>query len=1166
MKHHGKAWGLSKGSNIGAKAFENLIFGDPHGTMGPIWKTGYYCDKMTVTLPKTAFRRGAVSFDEWSTEITSKYWRQLWSIFIELCERIIETHSKYAKEEETHYEDWKEEMRKKPDTEQGHVYQAERKLGPDAVKCFIESIYASNDVTADVTIEEGDAVPVVSAYRLHCFILYDVDIGKIFWDLLEENKTLHKQCEDKTLRNKQDCDLSTVIQPHQHYKYISSAEHWVKCIVGMYKNTDEYWRQTIVLTEEDEDEPIPLEVRKRHPRYFPAHPSNIFTLASAIYRTKCIDKCTSNTLQCDDKEYIKRTFDPHGNLMSEHFTFPIAESVIKLTTDQVKNASLFAKYMPDYQRYRLMRALKELKKMSCDVGYFLSSALEEKAYGTERYTSMYEAESRCGANHTAGHLSQMEQVREQANVFSDSVLLEYGGGLIQQDKELAALMTSDFRILRDAARREPIQSRDLNDQDDRDQYIKFQHRMLNEFESRCWSKDAAISDPAKAIVCFYNEDQHIIPSTAHVYSNLSIFGDMIAKRMAQYEHITCVSIAHRPLLLLNVARYDAYRDDTGLHFNMVFTGEGATSKSFLLEEMARCCIKGTAQILSYETSKASAVDGPQNDQINIFNEAPPGTLTATKASGSADKQACALFKEKLTSNIVRVKTFFQKEGSHIRENRIATSECVGAWFGATNDAITNVEDALRTRFHWAGFEEKDRLNRDVTQCQTAFKALLSTTAGRGQVKSLILFYRQEQMLIFLIEKLISCGIMKDVNMREADVIFARFNEQMKLRGHPCAPRDQKRLRIIARIFTLVYAVECTFRIQGSKLYGKETFELKDILQVEPFLFCVPEIAMFCVELMSEQYIDPAKDKVLTALRSILKMQFYEQGAYVKRMYDKVSREDNLVEDYNYIRFPWKLNTLRERIHAAIPREDGKPSKNNIGRVLSELKSFQVAHVRYVGMDDQGCPSHMGGEMIRSVACVVEQRYIKIHSGILIGDEQRKECELIKDVLNALATKCTRPNHYITGRLLKKNAMLYYHRFDVQKRVPNEKRLRIINPLFCTRSDKASLGLNAAECNQAGRDTEFVEETEFLDTAARETHHSRLGIEWDSALSSTCCPEECKRRRLILEDSFTRVVYPPVHIISQAKTISRRDIIKQRKRRASMLKKTSKCRKLLNPIN
>ena len=125
---------------------------------------------------------------------------------------------------------------------------------------------------------------------------------------------------------------------------------------------------------------------------------------------------------------------------------------------------------------------------------------------------------------------------------------------------------------------------------------------------------------------------------------MSIFANRAIRVLDFYDNGLFVSAQHKTLFLLNHSKYDAYRNTTNLHFNQVYTGEGATSKSFLFEKMEEMSIQGTVQTLTYQTTRADAIDGDQNDTIHVFNEAPPGMFITNK---NVDNTQEAMFKESL---------------------------------------------------------------------------------------------------------------------------------------------------------------------------------------------------------------------------------------------------------------------------------------------------------------------------------------------------------------------------------------------------------------------------------------------------------------------------------------------------------------------------------------
>ena len=82
-----------------------------------------------------------------------------------------------------------------------------------------------------------------------------------------------------------------------------------------------------------------------------------------------------------------------------------------------------------------------------------------------------------------------------------------------------------------------------------------------------------------------------------------VFVNAMNFKMDFFDNDLHVSTGHTSLMLLHHSKYDSYRQMTDLHFNTVYTGEGATSKSYLFEKMKQMSIPATVSELTYQTAK-----------------------------------------------------------------------------------------------------------------------------------------------------------------------------------------------------------------------------------------------------------------------------------------------------------------------------------------------------------------------------------------------------------------------------------------------------------------------------------------------------------------------------------------------------------------------------------
>ena len=312
-------------------------------------------------------------------------------------------------------------------------------------------------------------------------------------------------------------------------------------------------------------------------------------------------------------------------------------------------------------------------------------------------------------------------------------------------------------------------------------YKKYQNWVLKQFKSRCLDPDAAISEKAALIIKWGMNPDRPRAITTHRYhfNNLSVFASRLVYQMEIMEQLLLISTAHIPFYLIKEAQRDAYRRNFGLHLNVFQTGEGATSKSFIFNLMIKCCIPNSIDQLTYSTGKADAIDGNRNDCTTVCHEAPPGMFIMSKYN---DNSQSAMFKEKLTSNVVSCKTWERDDTTGKRTNRVTKSECIGNWMGATNEPKDKVEEALETRFFWGNFEKLNRFNRGIDDCMAGEREL--GPASRALRRKFYEECQEEQWRVFLVEKAIWVNLIRDVNMDALNTILPEIKEKISRTPSP----------------------------------------------------------------------------------------------------------------------------------------------------------------------------------------------------------------------------------------------------------------------------------------------------------------------------------------------------------------------------------------------
>ena len=298
--------------------------------------------------------------------------------------------------------------------------------------------------------------------------------------------------------------------------------------------------------------------------------------------------------------------------------------------------------------------------------------------------------------------------------------------------------------------------------------------------------------------------------------------------------------------MIQHARFDAYRQHgvSELHWNAIYTGESAVIQviQFRYDDGYEHSGDGYHINIPNDT-RSDAVDGDHDDHITVFNEAPPGLFSSGK--DDQDKAACSMMKEKTTSGRVKCKTFQMNEETKKRENRIVVSSQIGCYMGATNDDPSTAEEAMATRWHWGQFERVVSNTRSITQFQWKDTEMKKNDTLVNEKERFMFFTHDQHMKVYYVWKLIFCGIIKDVSVDAADIVLQQYQQRLK----KCKPairipsRTIERYKILCRIYSIVDALlNKTFEFPGSKYYNKE-FDIEQLLDVEPLLWCSEEHAV-----------------------------------------------------------------------------------------------------------------------------------------------------------------------------------------------------------------------------------------------------------------------------------------------------------------------------------
>lgn len=729
-------------------------------------------------------------------------------------------------------------------------------------------------VRLETVFSKNTEYPKIVQYRLWILLHRGVPgLGHGLEEVLKENQRIHNHydgIDTVHVKNERNMPKVTLLPgaknwreglfPHEKFRLIQNKEQWgVRyCDFYMGKNRCALQMEQILSMSSGLGS-----------SGNPANPANIFNVPDLFsYHTPSDVHPEQRNI---NNYYILNT---NTNLYT--ITFPdlnLGERhqfhVLKLTMHDAVPSIFCYRWLPEYQKNKLQDYFKKILENNVHLQSAWNRYINRGDGTTIKPEDEIYHEPTEEELHRRNELLQSSLIQNQPledeQPFDSQKILEnnYDPNLeLLNNRALVFWYTSDLKQLRQENEDKIRKIKQIKDQKERDEaYEKFEKTAFEEFEGRCWSPDADISEIGHKIRAWgmTSEVRDFTVNHPKFDPSMSVFGNMIAKKIKVYEEYHFVASIHTQLLTGDYGKLDAYRHSNNLHFNMFSSGVGGTSKSFMFEKLELFSIPGTVEQISYETLRANAVDGDHNDTIILMNEIPRDMLSENVSNGALMQSS---FKERLTSLKVKVKLITVEEKTGRREQRISESDCIGVWFGATNDDFSKLDEALASRFHMTTFPENKVEGREIVDKMSASENL--PPGEKRRLELYVMESRVEQYRYYLVEKLIMTHCLPEVSRHNAAMYFRKLLDSLKKKGTHVHTRTFERMMIMTRILTICHALECTFNIPTGMHY-KKRFKISMLRDIKPFLFPTLEIMQFVAGLFSEQLIIPMQNEVMHAV-------------------------------------------------------------------------------------------------------------------------------------------------------------------------------------------------------------------------------------------------------------------------------------------------------------
>lgn len=913
----------------------------------------------------------------------------------------------------------------------------EKKLTVDKMASVrLETVYSDN--------EEN---PKVLQYRLWIFThSASVGLGDGIELMLKENSMIGSD-EDPQSKGrpaptpKKGADKwQNSLAHHKHYKLVSNKSFWATNICDLYTGT------TRVGDQLDKVESVVAGLGSLDN---PACPANIFNVADAIMLHT---PANANSFQKDVRNYrIEDMIEGETK-----FSFPEAcrhlpNHVFRISLGECAPSIFCHKYLPDYQEKLEPLRLQTLRDFPS-----LAPGWTRRVGEDGQDICVLEGPDQQNRSNILAQDSIRNEPTEDERPFDITTLLPShleSASDLMNNRTFQYFFTNDFKILRGENEKILKEMKLITDPElFKQKTEEFEEQAFENFEGRCWSADSDISRIGHLIRSWLKSPEADTLTIKHIKfdTDLSPFGNMIAREMEYYDDFLFISSMHKNFFIFNHAKLDAYRHSNDLHFNVFATGVGGTSKSFLFDLVEKLSVPKTTEQLSHETLRANNIDDDNNDTIIMMNEIPEGMIE----KGTGGEKASA-FKERLTSLKVTTRSFDLNEETGKRGHRTSESECIGVWFGATNDDFSKIDEALMTRFFQSFFTENARDERDITSLMYAGRTM--TDREKAKMSEFIAEKKMEQARYFLVEKLIMTRCLPQINEVPAQTFFRKFMEKLRADGHSCHNRTLDRMMIMSRILTICYALEVTFNIPTGIHYGKP-FAISQLKDIKPFLAPTWEILHFVSGLFTDQLVNPVENDIFAVIKEMhlnskdpkrfreVASSSEETGEHLPKGQDILNSarfqsqnidfdnaDSNLSNshfsrkqsiDFNYVSFRMSIQKITEEVYRIMEGMENRPSPNQIRAIIVSLKGRTSKSRNFIKRDAKDKEPELDVEspITSSPAMITETDNICFHYSLLINND--RHTDKIVSYLKSMWYKQTLSQKLIYGTTVEGQPQLF----------------------------------------------------------------------------------------------------------------------------------------------
>jgi len=443
--------------------------------------------------------------------------------------------------------------------------------------------------------------------------------------------------------------------------------------------------------------------------------------------------------------------------------------------------------------------------------------------------------------------------------------------------------------------------------------VQMRQLAVREYVAKCSSPSSDISDPSRAIaqwaINMRAQGENALKFRGDYRArdpSLSFFGNFMTIMWQRMETCLAAYTAHSTFWLVFVSSLTSFRYRLGLHGNLVIHGQPGTSKSWPLEQLVRLMIKGTYDVLTSMTERASDVDGNDNDKTVLFHEAPYGMITGGSGTGKQNggkgggggggagaSSACDAMKDMMTGG-VRSRAICASSGAAgaqgVRTTRIVISEHQKSFILCTNAKGSEIDSAFRSRCIMLYLVRRERADGVSSEDRQAEEPEIDRSSN-SEFDKYAHDMKMLQMGVHDIEKLIKTGALPEPTLGVLPEVYKTYKKTLLDKfGIMLDRRQYEKVCVHVRQHVVLSALVWLYLTPVTPCYGR-TYAIEHLLLLAPMLKDSVEIVFFVLDLLRHEFIPPTQRAVRAALRQEVAPKLFEKQRKAARKEFGVAAHD-----------------------------------------------------------------------------------------------------------------------------------------------------------------------------------------------------------------------------------------------------------------------------------